>query len=110
MTDEQWLWLFINEALDADEKLKMMCHECQNDATSNNKCIRCGKPLGSARRFGKADFVNPNFDPERFDALANGTLTTSEQEQRDDEDVDYELLDKLLHHGEGEQPSDIPDQ
>lgn len=94
MTDEQWLWLFANEALDADEKLDHMCPSCRSDATSGNRCIRCGKPLGG-RRFGKADFVNPNFDPERFDALANGTDSSTEPE--DNEDVDYELLDKLLH-------------
>lgn len=94
MTDEQWLWLFANEALDADEKLDCMCPACQGDVTSNNKCIRCGKPLGR-RRFGKADFVNPNFDAERFEALANGTDIDS-QPEHDDEDVDYELLDKIL--------------
>lgn len=84
MTDEQWLWLFVNEAIDYDEQLERMCPKCQDDATSN-KCIRCGKPLG-----GKLEpqFVNPSFDAERFDRLSNGTS--------DDDEIDHDLISQIV--------------
>ena len=91
MTDEQWLWLFVNEAIDYDEKLEHMCDKCQSDATSN-RCIRCGKPLGDSGGF-KPQFVNPNFDAERFDRLYNGT---DEESEIRDEDIDYDLVDRIL--------------
>lgn len=91
MTDEQWLWLFVNEAIDYDEKLEHMCDNCQSDATSN-RCIRCGKPLSGKSGF-KPQFVNPNFDAERFDRLYNGT---DNPEEVRDEDIDYDLVDRIL--------------
>lgn len=92
MTDEQWLWLFVNEAIDYDEKLEHMCPKCQSDATSN-RCIRCGKPLGDDKY--SPQLVNPNFDAERFDRLSNGT---SENKDESDDDVDYELVDRVLNN------------
>lgn len=89
MTDEQWLWLFVNEAIDYDEQLERMCPKCQNDATSH-RCIRCGKSLGKDK-FGTPDCVNPNFDVERFNRLSNGTHDCDH-----DDDVDYDLIDKII--------------
>ena len=91
MTDEQWLWLFVNEAIDYDEKLEHMCDKCQSDVTSN-RCVRCGKPLSGKSEF-KPQFVNPNFDAERFDRLSNGT---DDPEEVRDEDIDYDLVDRIL--------------
>ena len=69
MTDEQWLWLFIHDAVDRDEKLEHMCTSCRDEATSGNrKCIKCGKSVGHSETF-----TNPNFDVDRYNALANGT-------------------------------------
>lgn len=98
MTDEQWLWLFVNEALDADEKFESLCPSCQHDVTSSPKCTRCGKPLGSKK--GKADFINPNFDAERFDRLSNGT-DGEMPISRDDDEVDYDLFDEIFRRQNG---------
>lgn len=95
MTDEQWLWLFANEALDGDEKFDSLCPTCQHDVSSP-KCIRCGKPLRGKQ---KADFINPNFDPERFDRL-NGTSTEAQQ-HGDEDEVDYDLLDRIMREQQG---------
>ena len=88
MTDEQWLWLFVNEAIDYDEKLEHMCQRCQDDVTSN-RCTRCGRPLGNDKYHPQ--LVNPNFDTERFDRLSNGTI------ENQDDDVDYDLVNKILN-------------
>lgn len=85
MTDEQWLWLFANEALDTDEQLEHMCPKCQHDVSSDDKCIRCGKPLGNSKY--KPEFVNPNFDEKKFEAISNGTY---------DSDIDYDLVNQIL--------------
>lgn len=98
MTDEQWLWLFANEALDADEKFQSLCPSCQHDVTSH-RCIRCGKPLGGKNFRG--DFVNPNFDAERFDRLANGTESEHSEDGKDD-DVDYDLLEDIIRRQGGD--------
>lgn len=99
MTDEQWLWLFANEALDADEKFDMLCPSCQHDVSST-RCIRCGKPIRSKSGHGHGSFVNPNFDPDRFDRLADGTNPPSPEE---DDEVDYDLLDQIMRRQNGEE-------
>ncbi len=94
MTDEQWLWLFVNQSIDNDEKLEHMCPKCQSDATSN-MCIRCGKPLDKSKY--EPQFVNPNFDTERFNALSNGT--EPKHDCHDDTDCDgddYELFEQIM--------------
>lgn len=69
MTDEQWLWLFVHDAIDRDEKLEHMCTNCRNEVTSGDKkCIRCGKHVDNHEVF-----VNPNFDIDKYNALASGT-------------------------------------
>lgn len=95
MTDEQWLWLFANEAIDADEKFESLCPSCQHDVTSSPKCIRCGKPISKR---AVADFINPNFDADRFDQL-NGTADSDYQYDEDD-GIDYDRIDELIHHTE----------
>lgn len=95
MTDEQWLWLFANEALDADEKFEQLCPSCQRDVTSAPKCIRCGKPLSKKPR---ADFINPNFDAERFERLSSGT---DEQIIDEDGDINFESVDRILRDQDG---------
>ena len=67
MTDSQWLWLYANQILDNDEKLEHMCPSCRAEAENTNRCIRCGKPIGSRSN----QFINPNFDNERFERLSN---------------------------------------
>lgn len=101
MTDEQWLWLFANEALDADEKFDMLCPTCQHDVSSP-RCIRCGKPIRSksGHGHGRGEFVNPNFDPDRFDRLSDGTDIPP---RSDDDEVDYDLLDQIIQRQNGEQ-------
>lgn len=86
MTDEQWLWLFVNESIDYDEKLERMCDKCKSDVISN-RCIKCGKPLGNRN---EQQFINPNFDTERFEHLSNGTNINS------DDDIDHELIDQIM--------------
>jgi predicted amidophosphoribosyltransferase len=70
MTDEHWLWLLIHQAVDDDIKLEGMCESCREEVTSNvhTKCSRCGKPISVSE-----SFTNPNFDVDRYNALANGT-------------------------------------
>lgn len=65
MSDEQWLWLFVNQRIDADEKLEKMCPKCREEVTSSHKCIRCGKDIVESETF-----VNPNFDMDRYNELA----------------------------------------
>lgn len=80
MSDEQWLWLFVHQRIDADEKLERMCPKCREEVTSGNKkCIRCGKSI-----IEQESFVNPNFDMDKYNRLAG--ITTDE----DEEDNSYE--------------------
>lgn len=85
MTDGQWLWLFVNQLIDSEEHLEKMCPECRNEATSTNKCIRCGKVL--TKDEGK--FINPNFDVDRFERLSRGDGIEY------GEDIDVGLLKQL---------------
>lgn len=63
MTDEQWVWVYANMALDNDEKLEGMCQSCRDEVTSDKRtCSHCGKTI-------EEEFVNPNFDKERFEKL-----------------------------------------
>lgn len=64
MSDEQWLWLFINQRIDVDEKLERMCDSCKSEVTSSNKCTRCGKSIVHSE-----SFINPNFDVDRYNRL-----------------------------------------
>ena len=80
MSDEQWLWLFINQKIDADEKLEKMCPKCRDEVTSDHKCIRCGKDI-----IIEESFVNPNFDMDRYNELA-GHVENSYKEELDDDE------------------------
>lgn len=92
LTDEQWLWLFVNECIDNDEQLERMCQSCKDEATSKDKCIRCGKVLSTNNK--PATFVNPNFDRKRFERLSN----------EEDSGVDTDLLKQIEDGGHiGEQ-------
>ena len=85
MTDGQWLWLFVNQIIDNEEHLEKMCPECRNEATSTNKCIRCGKVLAK----DSERFINPNFDASRFERLSHGEGIEY------DEDIDVELIKQI---------------
>ena len=65
MSDEQWLWLFINQRIDTDEKLEHMCPKCREEVTSGHKCTRCGKDIVETE-----SFVNPNFDMAKYGELS----------------------------------------
>ena len=65
MSDEQWLWLFIHQRIDTDEKLSKMCPKCREEVTSSHRCIRCGKDI-----IEEESFVNPNFDMDRYNELS----------------------------------------
>lgn len=67
MTDSQWLWVYANQILDNEEKLEHMCPTCREEAKNHDKCIRCGKHLGSRND----SMINPNFDNEKFERLLN---------------------------------------
>lgn len=100
MTDEQWLWIFANMALDNDEELDDMCDDCKHEVTSKRtKCKRCGKPL-SGNDENVETFVSDNFDMERYMALKNGTYELPDEfkkstEQENDENIDLDLLMQL---------------
>lgn len=79
MSDEQWLWLFINQRIDADEKLEKMCPKCREEVTSAHRCIRCGKDIIESETF-----VNPNFDMDRYNELAGHV----EDLYKDDDELD----------------------
>lgn len=64
-----------------------MCPSCKDEATSSNKCIRCGKVLSTK---SESRFVNPKFDMNRFNKLKNG----------DDEDFDRDLLKQIKKDGD----------
>lgn len=91
MSDEQWLWLFVNQKIDIDEKLERMCPKCRNEVTSSHRCIRCGKDLDESE-----SFVNPNFDMDRYNKLAGHVEELYEDEENDeydDRDTTEEQLD-----------------
>ena len=81
MTDEQWIWLFINQLIDNDEQLEKMCDKCREEVTSN-RCNRCGTSLNST-------FVNPNFDKSKFESLSSGNEYDEETSVRlvEDENI-----------------------
>lgn len=54
-------------SLDDEDKMNQMCPKCQDEATSHNKCTRCGTSMSTD---GGDHFVNPNFDKEKFDRLS----------------------------------------
>lgn len=82
MSDEQWLWLFVHQRIDADEKLERMCHKCREEVTSGNKkCIRCGNIIE------QESFVNPNFDMDKYNRLA-GIMTDKEDDSCECKDDD----------------------
>lgn len=83
LTDEQWVWLFANQLIDNEEKLEQMCDKCKEDATSKNKCIRCGTSLTNHDKF-----VNPNFDNSKFERLSKGTVG--------DEDIDLGIVNRIM--------------
>lgn len=80
MTDEQWVWLFVNQQIDAEEQLEKMCDKCRDEVSSDNKCIRCGKPID---RDDDDEFINPNFDEERFNKLKHDDESPSYEEDLD---------------------------
>jgi len=87
MTDEQWLWLFVNQLIDTDEQLEKMCGKCKDEVVSDNKkCIKCGCNLDHDDEC----FKNPSFDSSRFDTLSNGG--TPEK----DSDIDLELSKRIM--------------
>lgn len=94
MTDEQWLWLFVNQSLDNDEKLDAMCDDCRHEVTHRHKCIRCGKDISSTE---VETCVNLNFDEEKYEAMKNGTyvpkVTKHSDIQEDDKDIEKVLSD-----------------
>lgn len=88
-------------SIDEDEKLEKLCKTCYDDVTSDDKCIRCGKPTDVKGKKSKKkgdSFVNPNFDVERYNTLMYGT--TPSKDDSLDEDVDYELVDKIIQGSE----------
>lgn len=91
MSDEQWLWLFINQRIDADEKLEQMCSKCREEVTSDQKCIRCGKDIIEGE-----SFVNPNFDMDRYNELSDHVedLYMDDDDEYDDEE--YNDDDNIL--------------
>lgn len=73
MSDEQWVWLFVNKLIDTDEKLSSMCPDCREEVTSKNKCTRCGKEYKPLIDIDDdSSFINPNFDTKRYEKLKNG--------------------------------------
>ena len=85
MSDEQWLWLFVNQRIDADERLEKMCPKCREEVTSEHRCIRCGKEI-----IEQESFINPNFDMDRYNMLAeaDGISDRVEDLYREDNDSD----------------------
>ena len=113
MSDEQWLWLFVNQSIDSDEKFESMCPDCQNEVTSGvKKCIRCGKEIN-----GGDSFVNPNFDMAKYNRLAGIDDDEYEEPQRsplaemierlhsgaDEEYEDEEILSDEFEEEEGDE-------
>lgn len=82
MSDEQWLWLFVNQRIDADEKLEKMCDKCRNEVTSTHRCVRCGKDIVK-----NETFINPNFDIDKYNKLA-GITDDNDNDVDDRSDLD----------------------
>lgn len=97
MTDEQWVWLFANQNLDADEKLENMCPECQKEVTQEKHCIRCGKRIDENANDGEETVINESFDMERYEAMKNGTYKELDvdEEQISQANFDMELLRQM---------------
>jgi predicted amidophosphoribosyltransferase len=88
MTDEQWLWAYIQQAVDDEIKLEGMCPSCREEVTSktNRRCSRCGKPIHEVE-----SFTNPNFDMDRYNRLAsNGTHHDNCCDDIEEEDIEEE--------------------
>lgn len=107
MTDEQWLWLFANQNLDADEKLEAMCPDCRREVTQEKHCIRCGKKIadiGSDINEGFESYTSKTFDIEKYEALKNGTYKLDMEKEEDNnnevEDIDFDLVGQLMNGGE----------
>lgn len=82
MSDEQWLWLFVNQKIDIDEKLEKMCPKCREEVTSSHKCTRCGKDI-----IEEESFINPNFDMDRYNKLAGHVEDLYKEDEIKSEDV-----------------------
>jgi methionyl-tRNA synthetase len=82
MSDEQWLWLFVNQRIDTDEKLEGMCPKCREEVTSGHKCIRCGRDI-----IEEESFINPNFDMDRYNELSGHVEKTYEEDDISVEEV-----------------------
>lgn len=53
-------------SIDADEEYERMCPKCQAEHDeADTKCCRCGSTMNRA-----PDFINPNFDEDRFNKLS----------------------------------------
>lgn len=100
MTDEQWVWLFANQNLDADERFENMCSDCQREVTQERHCVRCGKRIdgidGNDDSDGEETVVNSSFDMEKYEAMKNGTYQTSSEENEEKVNFDMELLRQLV--------------
>lgn len=115
MTDEQWLWLFANQSLDADERLENMCPECRREVTQEHRCIRCGKKISVVGGGGEFEesFTNESFDMEKYEAMKNRKHTSSSEDELeslkansnelvepetddDGDDIDIELVKQIL--------------
>lgn len=96
MTDEQWLWLFANQNLDADERLENMCSDCRREVTQERHCIRCGKRIdGDISNGGtEEEVVNSSFDMDKYEAMKNGTYQVEDNEEK--ANFDMELLRQLV--------------
>jgi methionyl-tRNA synthetase len=82
MSDEQWLWLFVNQRIDADEKLEGMCPKCREEVTSGHKCSRCGRDI-----IKEESFINPNFDMDRYNELSGHVEKTYNEDDISVEEV-----------------------
>lgn len=89
MTDEQWLWLFVNQLIDSEEHLEKMCPECRDEAISDKRCIRCGKVLTN----DDDRFINPNFDSSKFEKLSG-------EGNRYEDSIDTDLIKQISEDGE----------
>lgn len=86
MSDEQWLWLFVHQRIDADEKLERMCPRCREEVTSEHRCIRCGKEIVETD-----SFINPNFDIDKYNKLAeaSGISDRAGEDEEDDNRIEF---------------------
>lgn len=108
MTDEQWLWLFINQAVDADEELEGMCDDCRHEVTSTNRCSRCGKTLAPKGDYVGNDIetgVSSSFDIDKYEAMKNGRYESKKEQvtdetEHEDSNVDVDLIKQILDQGD----------